>query len=44
MRTNFRKTISVAVALLALTGATVATTAPAEAVNGVRVHRAISGT
>lgn len=34
--TNYRKLIAAVVALVALGGATVATTAPAEAVNGIR--------
>ena len=35
--TNFRRIAASVVAVLALTGATIATTAPAEAVNSVRV-------
>lgn len=35
-RTNYRRAIATLVATLALTGVTVATATPAEAVNGVR--------
>lgn len=36
--TNYKRIIAAVVAIVALGGATVATAAPAEAVNGVRVH------
>lgn len=41
-KTNYRKLIASAVAVLALLGTTVATAAPAEAVNGVR-HSLVNG-
>ena len=43
--TNYcvRRLIAGLVAVVALTGATVAPAAPAEAVNGVRIHRAVNG-
>ena len=40
--TNYRKLIASVFAILALTGASVATAAPAEAVNGVR-HSNVNG-
>jgi len=41
--TNYRKLIAATVAVLALLGTTVATTAPAEAVNGVRSVSRVNG-
>jgi hypothetical protein len=41
--TNYRKLIAAAVAVLALTGATVATTAPADAATNYRVVSKVNG-